>query len=407
MRYMHKIYSELNPSDFNDCYQSRLAFDSTYLLDINIKPMDQPNEYELYFIPTTEMMLKLTKAYKVSKRLEDIYEHLPDVAKEQFVMECIVDELYNTNELEGVKSSKEEIARSARELKLNKKSKARFHSMITSYFSLNSGDYSLPKKAEDIRKIYDEITKGEIEETELPDGKIFRKDVTYVLKKSGTGKMIHRGVIPENKIINNVTSLLELMNEATDIPHLLRVAIGHYYFGYIHPFYDGNGRTSRFISSMYMARHLGEVSAFSLSRGCNKFRNKYLDSFEITNSIKGRGELNYFIDVFLDIIVSTLEEMTSELKEKIELLKLAYTKIDDEPLLSDLNENYKSLFFVLAQNHFFKNAEGLTVKELAIFFNVSDATIRKRIRHFIDLELVYQIGEKPAIYKIKENYFES
>lgn len=95
------------------------------------------------------------------------------------------------------------------------------------------------------------------------------------------------------------------MNESEPIPHIIKVAIGHYYFGYIHPFYEGNGRTSRFINSLYLSDTLGKIPALSLSRGCNKIKNKYLDAFDITNRITNKGELNFFIDSFLSIICET------------------------------------------------------------------------------------------------------
>lgn len=407
MKHLHKIYHEMENKDFNLCYQNRISYDSACKLDIQIKPMNQPNLYPLYYIPTNKIINKISEAYKTSKQLEFIFMKLPDIAKNQFVMECLVEELFNTNELEGVKSSREEIARSAREVKLNRKNKNRFNSMIKLYLNLYSGELEIPQKPEDMRFIYDNITKGEIDETELPDGKIFRKEQTFVLKKSGTGQVIHHGIVPEEKIIKSVESLLNFLNEEHGIPDLIKIAIGHYYFGYIHPFYDGNGRTSRFISSVYLTQVLGKVSAFSLSRGSNKFRNKYLTAFEITNSLKGRGELNYFIDIFLDIIVNTLTEMTSELKEKVELLDLAYEKIDKETMLNDVSESYKDILFVLAQNHFFDHAKGMTVKELSEEFNWSTATARKKIKELIEISLVEQFGERPAIYKIKEGYFES
>ncbi|TQR16531.1 Fic family protein [Psychrobacillus soli] len=407
MKHLHKNYHEMDSKDFNSCYQNRISYESACKLDIQIKPMDQPNSYPLYYIPTNNIINKISEAYKASKKLEFIFMNLPDVAKNQFVMECLVEELYNTNELEGVKSSREEIARSAKEIKLNRKSKKRFNSMIKLYLNLYSGEIGIPQKPEDFRYIYDEITKGEIDESELPDGEIFRKEQTFVLKKSGTGKVIHHGIVPEEKLIKSVESLLTFLNEEQGVPDLIKVAIGHYYFGYIHPFYDGNGRTSRFISSVYLTHVLGKVSAFSLSRGSNKYRNKYLNAFEITNSLKGRGELNYFIDIFLDIIVKTLIEMTSELKEKVELLNLAYEKIDNESMLNDVSHSYKEILFVLAQNYFFDQAKGMTVKEISEEFNWSTATARKKIKELMEISLIEQFGERPAIYTVKEGYFDN
>lgn len=407
MRYLYKVYHSKNLSEFEQLYANRLSFDTACKLNIRIKPMNQPNSYPLFYIPTNQMLIQMSEVNKISKTLEDIFKELPEVAKDQFILECLVEELFNTNELEGVRSSREEIARSAKDIQLNKKNETRFNSMIQSYLKLKSGEFDLPKNSIDIRRIYDEITQDEIAEDDLPDGQIFRSEPTFVLKKSGTGKVIHQGVIPEEQIIEDINQLLSLLNEHEGIPDLIKVAIGHYYFGYIHPFYDGNGRTSRFISSMYLSRYLGMVSAFALSRGSNKFRNDYLRSFEETNSLKNRGELNYFIETFLTILMRTLAEMTAELKEKVELLNLAIYKIQHEPLLFDLSDEHKNMLLVIAQNHFFDHSKGLTIKDFANIFSCSESTVRKRARALIEISLVEQVGKSPAYYIIKDGYFES
>ncbi|MFB5268257.1 Fic family protein [Paenibacillus enshidis] len=404
---MFKIFHEKTSSDFNKIYDQRFNYDSAVHLRLNIKPMSQPNVYELFYIPSNEMIKTVSKIHLISAEFQKKFDALPKAAQNQFINECLVEELFNTNELEGVKSTREEIARSTKEIQLNKKSKKRFGSMIKSYLTLITDDVHFPKKPQDVREIYDHITEGELDWRELPDGEVFRRESTYVLKKSGTGKVIHHGITPETAIMNAVEKLLHFMNENDDVPPLIKVAIGHYYFGYIHPFYDGNGRTSRFISSMYLTEALGSISTLSLSRGCNKYRNKYLEAFEISNSIKSRGELNYFIETFLAIILEALIEMTAELKEKSELLRMAYEKLNQDPIFENMDKTYTDMMFILAQNHFFDSSSGITIKELAGILAKSEATIRKMIKELLEMSLVDQKGEKPAYYYVKQKYFES
>lgn len=405
MRQLYKVFHEQDRSTFDQIYQNRIHFESVKKFNLKIKPQHQPDFYDLYYIPTNRMINQVNKIQILARSLGEVFIRLPEVAKEQFILECLVEELYNTNELEGVRSTREEIARSTREVKDNNRVKKRFHSMIALYLSLVRGKIPLPETVLDIRKIYDSITKGEIEKKELPDGEMFRKDPTYVYKKSGTGKIIHRGLTPESKIIDELENLLHLMNEDHDIPLIIRIAVGHYYFGYIHPFYDGNGRTSRFISSMYMSKELGQISAMSLSRGCNKYRKKYLEAFENTNSIKNCGEMNHFIETFLDIIGDALKEMNSELLEKDELLRLAERKIQTESKLEGM-ELHQNMMFVLAQNYFFDFSEGLTVKELADATERSEATIRKALKELIDLSFIHKKGERPAYYTITSDFLD-
>lgn len=407
MRELYKIFHEFDHHEFNDIYTKRISYESTVQTDLTIKPMDQPNTFVLYYIPTNEMIVKISKIYKLSSELNEIYENLPPIAKDQFIVERLIEELYNTNKLEGVRSSKEEIARSVKEIRLNKNVKKRFYSMIKSYQTLINSEIILPRTPNDIREIYDKITMGEIEPEELPDGEIFRKEVTFVLKKSGSGKIIHRGVIPEQEIYTKIDKLLKFINELQNIPEIIKTAIGHYYFGYIHPFYDGNGRTSRFISSMYLSEELGPITALSLSQGCYKFTRKYLDSFEVTNSISNKGEMNYFINNFLEIILEALKEMHTELKEKYELLNIAAQKISEEPKLKGKPPYYESFMFVLAQNHFFAHSKGVTVKELSIISELSTTTIRNIAKDLLELSLIEQEGIRPAYYSIKQQYFEN
>lgn len=157
--------------------------------------------------------------------------------------------------------------------------------------------------------------------------------------------------------------------------------------------YDGNGRISRFI------KELGPIAALSLSQGCYKFAKQYLESFEVTNSIKNKGELNYFI--------FALNAMVSELKEKFELLNHAVKRIKNEPKLKDKSSYYEDFMFILAQNHFFAFNSGMTVKNISEILNLSETTIRKIAKDLIDLSLIEQKGIRPAYYYINEQYFES
>jgi len=404
MRHIFKIFHEKSASAFENVYQQRFHYESTIHLGLSIKPMNQPNIYPLYYVPTNEMLQMISKIHLISDNLQKTYNALPKVAQNQFLNECIVEELFNTNDLEGIRSTREEIARSTKEVKLNRKSKNRFESMIKLYMKMIQNEIEFPVIPMDIRKIYDDITNGEIEPDELPDGDIFRKDITYILKKSGTGKVVHQGITPENEVVTAVDQMLKFMNDRNGIPVMIKVAIGHYYFGYIHPFYDGNGRTSRYISSMFLSHVLGNVSTLSLSRGCNKYKNKYLEAFEITNSIKSRGEMNCFIEIFLEIIIEALSQMNAELKEKSQLLDLAFKKIQTESGLID--DEDRNIMFVLAQNQFFDSGNGLTVKELAEIQGKSEATIRKKLRELSSLSFIEQKGERPAYYCIRQKFFE-
>ncbi len=382
-----------------------MNFETTVKLQFTIKPIDQPKTFPLYYIPTNKLIKLINNIYKQDSLLNELLNNdLPPIARENFMFDCLIEELYHTNDLEGVKSSREEIIRSARILNTTK-SKKRFSSMIASYNKLLLDELEELESPDDIRKIYDHIADEEINDFEKPDGELFRKELTYVYKKSGTEKIIHRGLTPEKKIIESLEMMIDFLNDS-EIPTLIKIAIAHYYFGYVHPFYDGNGRTSRFISSIYLNNELSELTAISLSRGCNKYRNKYAESFEITNSIANRGETNFFVENFLQIISNEQKDMIQELKVKKEQLNDFTNKLSNDTRFQD-KEMFFGIMYVLGQNYFFSVTEsGLTAKELSDISNRSIQSMREALKDLSDLGVLSTKGKRPVIYSIDKSYFE-
>ena len=264
-----------------------------------------------------------------------LYENLPHIAQKKFLIDMLSSELHSTNLLEGVKSSKEELVFTTKKIleqKLDKQENLRFFNVINSYIELQIGNLKRPKDIKDIKKIYDEITVDGVEKEDLPDGKFFRQDETYIYNSSL--EEIHRGITSssgtEEYIILIMNKLLNFLNNETECNELVKNAIFHYYFGYIHPFYDGNGRTARFISSIYIKENYSWLTALSLSQGSNDNRSLYLKAFHSTNQISMQGELNFFVDSFLTILNNGQNILKENLQTKIILLEEALNKIEND-----------------------------------------------------------------------------
>jgi Fic family protein len=80
-----------------------------------------------------------------------------------------------------------------------------------------------------------------------------RKLSGTALRNSVTGKVIYTPP-DQTDVINSLLSNLEkfINLDENEIPHLIKMAIQHYQFESIHPFYDGNGRTGRILNILYL-----------------------------------------------------------------------------------------------------------------------------------------------------------
>lgn len=150
-----------------------------------------------------------------SKHIEEIASHLPSIAISQFLNSILVSEIFYTNEIEGVKTSKIEIGTVIQENNLNANrknsvSKRRLGSTIKLYQQTQYGKPIQISTLQDFRKIYDTLLKGEITPDRLPNGEIFRDRLPNgeVLTIGSATKVVHRPPTSEDKIQHALTALI-------------------------------------------------------------------------------------------------------------------------------------------------------------------------------------------------------
>jgi Fic family protein len=82
----------------------------------------------------------------------------------------------------------------------------------------------------------------------------FRKLPGTTWKSAATGEVIYTPPQDPEEIRNLMANLEKFVNDRSlcDFDPLVKMAIIHYQFESIHPFYDGNGRTGRIINILYL-----------------------------------------------------------------------------------------------------------------------------------------------------------
>lgn len=415
MIYMNKLFYNLGSMEQRlEKVEERKNYDSTLQIGLKIKPEKQKNKYDLYYVPTLETMNIIRKINLEDKRIVELYEKLPDIAKESFYIDIVSSEIQNTNNIEGVESKREDIVYTAKKVVKNninnKNDDLKFLSIVRSYTAIknmnddSTSDESVRKinDVKDIRKIYDSITAEGVAEENLPDGELFRKGVVYIQGKKGT---LHDGV---SNADNSEPIIKELLSKLVDFINtqdcnLIKNAIFHYYFGYVHPFYDGNGRTARFISSLILQEEYSWLTACSLSQGVNKKRNLYLKAFESTNSLAMQGEMNFFVDSFLKLINIGQTEILENLYSKTILLEAAYDVIkSDERVVND--EKMFNIVYSAVQMYLFGNNDYIEIKDIEDLADCGNAKARKYANNLCEMNILKKISQKPIRLVLEPGY---
>ena len=361
---LYKLFYS-SKKEFENEYNKRFNAENAVHLGFDI------NGNPAFFLETPEIFKQVISIERKNDHIKDLLADLPKKAVTHFITRCLIDEIVVSNNIEGVFSTRREINKIFNDISKTQKNK-RFVGLVNKYKILIQGGNIPLDNYQDIRKIYDDIFLEEIKEYDpqnIPDGECFRKDSVNVF--SETQKVIHTGLYPEKKIIEYMKYGMDILNNK-DIDILFRTAIFHYMFGYIHPFYDGNGRTSRFISSYLLSKNLNKIIGFRISLTIKNNINKYYEAFKICNHPNNKGDITPFIEMFLNIIDISQEKLCEALEERSEALR-RYEELIKKYMIKttgSCENNIFNLYFVLAQATLFSE-NGISQKELIEVSGVS------------------------------------
>ena len=386
----HLYYKDKN--EYNALFEQRISAESTRVLPIKI------GNHNAFYCLCPEIHSISMQIMQLDKNISQIQNDLPNAALIQFANRCLIDEIKLTNDIEGVYSTRKELVSVLNEVG-NKAKKKRFYGLLNKYKMLISDNEFALNTSTDIRDIYNDLVLKEVSEDcvdNVPDGEIFRKDMAEVT--TPTQKVIHKGAYPETKIIRLMEQALNILNQK-EIPILVRISIFHYLFGYIHPFYDGNGRTSRFISSYLLSKEFEFLIGFRLSYTIKAHIKEYYDAFKECNDEKNLGDLTPFIIMFLNIILESFQNLYDALEKRKHLLLKFSNVINSNTEMSDA---LKSFANILTRVSLFSN-EGITKKQLGLELDISESTVNKRLDKLRGMGLLLEEKCKPAKYMIDLN----
>lgn len=378
---LSKIFYK-KPTEYESIYDARFNSEASIKLPIKI------HENVGFIFNTNEITKLLVKIYKTINKINLLRTHLPNIAINSYIIKSLKDEIALTNEIEGVRSTRKEIEDAIDSIKNDKN--ARFKGLVDKYFKLISNEIIPLNNCEDIRTIYDALVLPEIEKENLPDGILFRKEPVQVV--SATQKEKHRGIMPESKIIESLDLCLDFLKN-DDIDSLIKISAFHYLFGYIHPFYDGNGRTSRFISSYLIKNELDVLLALKLSYTVKNNINKYYKAFDICNDRKNKGDITFFVVTFLELLSQASDDLYTKIADLNDQLNYYNNIINTLVNEKVLNDKQAKCIFILCQNRLFDDTY-INMNTLTELLEKSDTTTRKILKSLESKNLLVKSRNK-------------
>lgn len=331
-------------------------------------------------IETPKVLKKAISANRALANLNGVARIIPNSAilinslvlqeaKDSSAIENIItthDELYRANlDIESVTNE-------AKEVQNYKEALLRGFSLVQEYKLL------LNKHIIEIQSVLEKNSAG------------VRKQAGTNLKNTLTGEVIYTPPQDYATIQELLTNLEKYINEPNEIDPLVNMAIIHYQFESIHPFYDGNGRTGRIINILYLIlQDLLDIPVLYLSRYIITHKADYYRLLqEVRTDDKWEEWILYMLEAveqtsletielinsISDLMIKTQDKISQELpkiysKDLVEVLFMhPYTKI--EFLVDRLNITRQTASKYLSELENIDILKNIQIKNSKFFVNI-------------------------------------
>ncbi len=244
----------------------------------------------------------------------------------------------------------------------------------------------IPFSSDDLLEIHDAVTKGTLDNPK--DEGTYRTVQNYIGNKA-TGEVVFMPPPPED-VIPLVNEFLEWYGseEAEELDSIIEAGIAHYELVRIHPFVDGNGRSTRVIAAMTLYRRGFDTKRyFALDDYYDQDRRSY---YEALNSVDQEtldltGWLEYFTEG-VAVSINSVKEKVIGLSKDIKVLK-------DKGQISLTDRQIKIVEQMVEGGK-------ITNKEVREMFEVSNRAALNEIEKLIDMKIIEQKGEGRSTHYI-------
>lgn len=197
-----------------------------------------------------------------------------------------------------------------------------------------------------------------------------------VIKNNITGEILYTPPQEKEKILEYMQNLEKYINNDDDmVDPLIKLAIIHYQFELIHPFYDGNGRTGRILNILYLVlKDLIETPILYLSKYIIRNKLEYYKLLQETRITRNFEKWIIYILIGIEEMAEETIGIINEIRE--EILDMKHKLRDKTNIYS--KELLEALFF-----EFYTKIPYIQEQ-----LNVSDKTAQKYLDNLVKLGIL-------------------
>lgn len=209
----------------------------------------------------------------------------------------------------------------------------------------------------------------------------YRKGPIYVV--DGWGQVVYEGP-PPDKASEMMDKFVQWMNQKPSVHPLVDAAIVHLYFVHIHPFDDGNGRSARALSNLYLEKNgYNFINLLSPSSYFECHKAAYYRSIQAAEAHD--YDATYFVLYYLQALRDQLSKIKSHLAKEKKITDIK--DILDKQTLARLDKRQ-----VKAIRWMLDNEEPISTRKYCKLNKCSDETARKDFNALQKMKLIESHG---------------
>jgi len=271
-------------------------------------------------VETVKILRQANKAATALAELKGIAKSIPNQA--MLINAIVIQEAKGSSEIENIITTQDELYKA---LTINKanispqtKEVVNYRKSLFHGFKIITDQGFL--RVNDIVSIQQELVENTAGVRNTPG---------TVLKNDKTGEVVYTPPQDKDEILDLLSNFITHYNEnGSELSPLINLAILHYQFESIHPFYDGNGRTGRILNILYLIlNQLIDVPILYLSSFIIQNKPEY---YRLLNLVNRTGKWEDWILFMLKAVEVTSTQTIKKINLIRQLLEQTVKKVQEE-----------------------------------------------------------------------------